>query len=207
MALRHRIARSVRRWLWERRLPHLPATPDGKRLLHIGCGDVDAPHYINLDARRFPHVHIVTERVTDLRMIPDASLDLVYMCHILEHVGRYDAIGTILEMARVLKPGGTLRIAVPDFDLILAIYERSGHDIATIAPPLMGGQDYPHNFHYGVFNAASLTHLFQRGGFTNVRRWDPATAKHHGFSDWSSGTVPYNGQEFPISLNLEATRS
>lgn len=201
------VRNALRRWNWERRAKGWPTTPDGKRLLHIGCGDVAAAHYINLDARPLPHVHLVRKDLTDLSMIPDASLDLVYMCHVLEHVGRMQLMLTMQEMARVLKPGGILRIAVPDLDHIIALYQASGNDLKVVAPALMGGQDYPYNFHYSTFNQAFLSDLFQRAGFATVSRWDPADAEHHGFKDWASGTIPWSGGEHPISLNLEGTKS
>lgn len=139
-------------------------------------------------------------------MIPDASLDLVYMCHVLEHVGRMQLLLTVLEMARVLKPGGILRIAVPDLDRLIHIYHACGKDLKVVAPALMGGQDYPYNFHYSVFNASFLTDLLQRGGFMDVRPWDPTTATYHGFKDWASGTIQWTGNEHPVSLNLEGVR-
>jgi Uncharacterized protein conserved in bacteria len=71
----------------------------------------------------------VSQNIFDLGMIPDASLDLVYMSHVLEHVPRSKLAATILEMARVLKAGGTLRLSVPDFDHIVHIYEQTGHDL------------------------------------------------------------------------------
>jgi SAM-dependent methyltransferase len=205
-AVMRRFYHSYRAWRWKLRSQNWPTAPDGKRLLHIGCGDVDAPYYINLDARPLPHVHLVRKDLTNLRMIPDSSLDLVYLCHVLEHVGRMDLVVTVQEMARVLKPGGILRISVPDFDLIVQLYIASGNDLKVIAPPLMGGQDYRYNFHYSVFNATFLAELLQRGGFAEVRPWDPATASFHGFKDWASGTVPWSGGEHPISLNLEGEK-
>lgn len=201
-----RLYHNYRSWNWERRAAAWPSTPKGERLLHIGCGDVAAPHYINLDARPLPHVHLVRKDLTDLSMIPDASLDLVYMCHVLEHVGRMQLLLTVQEMARVLKPGGVLRIAVPDLDHIIHLYQACGKDLKVVAPALMGGQDYPYNFHYSAFNADFLNDLLERGGFTDVRSWDPATASYHGFKDWASGTIPWHGGEHPISLNLEGVK-
>ncbi len=202
-----KLRNALRRWYWERKARGWPTTPDGKRLLHIGCGEVDAPHYINLDARPLPHVHIVQKDLTDLRTIPDAALDLVYMCHVLEHVGRMDLLVTVQEAARVLKPGGVLRISVPDFDHIVALYEKAGRDLKVIAPALMGGQDYAYNFHYSAFNEEFLQDLLKRGGFPTVRSWDPASAPHHGFQDWSSGSIPYAHGQHPISLNLEGVKA
>ncbi len=50
--------------------------------------------------------------------IPDASLDVVTMWDVLEHVP--DPLGELCECARVLKPGGLLVINFPDFSSLSA---------------------------------------------------------------------------------------
>lgn len=202
-ALRNRI----RLTLWQARLARLPSARDGKRLLHIGCGGINSPEFINLDARPMPHVHIVSRNIFKLSMIPDASLDMVYMSHVLEHVPRGQVLQVIKEAGRVLKADGSLRISVPDFDHILHIYAESGNEINSIAPALMGGQNYKFNFHYGVFNKKHLADLLAKGGFIEVRVWDPNHCEHHDFEDWASKYIYLNEQPFPISLNLEARKS
>lgn len=132
--------KALRKLIWNIRLSRLPSGPEGSRLLHIGCGEVNSPEFINLDARPLPHVHIVSRNLFNLRSIPDASLDMVYMSHVLEHVPRGQLLQTLKEMRRVLKTGGLLRVSVPDFDLIIRIYEATGGDIHAIAPALMGGR-------------------------------------------------------------------
>jgi hypothetical protein len=71
----------------------------------------------------------------------------------------------------------------------------------------MGGQDYAFNFHYSIFNARTLTALLQGGNFSGIKPWDPTNCDHHDFEDWASRDVHYRDQTFPISLNLEATKS
>lgn len=209
MPIRHvnRLLRTARHWLWRQRLAGLPSTPDGKRLLHIGCGGINSPEFINLDARAMPHVHIVSKNIFDLRMISDSSLDLIYMSHVLEHVPRNSVLQTIKELGRVLKPGGTLRISVPDFDHIVHLYTESGNDINSIAPALMGGQNYQFNFHYSVFNQSHLSDLLAKGGFHQIEGWDPIHCEHHDFEDWASRYIYLEERPFPISLNLEARKS
>lgn len=198
-------ARQIKRQ-WDKHLRNWPLGNDGKRLLHIGCGDIDAPGFINLDARPKPHVHLVTTDLFRLSMIPDDAVDLIYMSHVLEHVSHREMVTTLREMRRILKDGGVLRISVPDFEHVLAIYEANGRDISAIEQPLMGGQDYPFNYHYAVFNDAYLRARALQSGFKETRGWDPRNCEYHDFEDWASMTIPMGGRDFPISLNIEAIK-
>lgn len=197
---------NVRDILWQRKLNHFPSTADGKRLLHIGCGEINSPEFINLDARPMSHVHIVSKNILNLRNIPNESLDMVYMSHVLEHVPRNQVSETIKEMHRVLKKGGVLRVSVPDFDHIVNIYQSTEKNIQSIAPALMGGQDYKFNFHYCIFNKNFLEHLLLESEFEQVMAWDPNNCEHHEFEDWASKSIYVNDRPYPISLNLEARK-
>lgn len=199
-----RVQSILRVFKWKRLAYTYPKTIDGRRLLHIGCGDINSPDFINLDARPLPHVHIVSQDILNLNSIPDQVIDMVYMSHVLEHVPRKKLVRTLREMKRVLKKQGALRISVPDFDHMIHIYQITGRDMDFVAYPLMGGQDYPYNFHYTVFNKESLTSLLMQCGFSQVREWDPNTCDHHNFEDWASKTIRYADVDYPISLNLEA---
>lgn len=190
---------------WTALVKQLPRSSDGRLLLHIGCGEINTPYFVNVDARPLPHVHIVTATLFRLDMIPDKIADMVYMSHVLEHVSHRDIVTTLREMQRILKSGGMLRISVPDFDKIIDIYKNNKGDINSIEQPLMGGQDYPENFHYSVFNAEKLSQIFQSIGMKDVRAWGPNICEYHDFTDWANRNHPFHGQEFPISLNMEAT--
>jgi SAM-dependent methyltransferase len=185
--------------------PQLPKNPEGKVLIHLGCGDIASPEFINVDARPAPHVHYVRD-VCDLSIFPDNHADLVYASHLLEHV-RHNALRkTLWEWRRILKPDGVLRLSVPDFDVLLDIYEACGHDIDSIAAPLMGGQDYAENIHYSVFNSKYLSRLLIEVGFRSVREWDPQKVDYHNFEDWASKTIEKGGKKYRVSLNLEAVK-
>jgi len=178
----------------------------GKTLLHIGCGEIDAVGFVNVDARGYPHVDIVTSNLCRLPQIPNETADLIYMSHVLEHVGHREAPKALREMLRILKSGGVLRLSVPDFDLMLQIYEATGRNVLAIEQPLMGAQDYEFNYHKTLFNSDRLRAMLLDAGFHDVQRWDPAQVAHHGFDDWASRNVVWNRREFPISLNLEAVK-
>lgn len=191
---------------WRARSQRLPRSVEGKVLLHIGCGDINASGFINIDARPQPHVHILTTNLHRLAMIPDNTADLIYMSHVLEHVSHRDMVSTLREMRRMLKTGGVLRISVPDFDHILTIYQATGHDIIPIQQPLMGGQDYPFNFHYTVLNDAYLRKMMMNSGFRETRAWNPHDCENRNFEDWASMKISWDGHDYEISLNIEAVK-
>ncbi len=177
-----------------------------KVLLHIGCGDIDATGYINIDARPQPHIHIVSKSLFRLTEIPDNVADMIYMCHVLEHVSHREIVPTLREMHRILKAGGVLGISVPDFEKVIEIYNASGRDIGSIQGPLMGGQDYAFNYHYTAFNESHLRRSLEKSGFSQSLTWDPFNCEHHDFDDWASRNISWEGREFPISLNIEAVK-
>lgn len=186
--------------------PALPKNENGKVLLHIGCGEINSREFINIDAQPFAHVHIVTNKITSLEVFSDESVDLVYMCHILEHIKR-DILCTVMtEIKRVLKKGGILRLSVPDFDRLIEVYNASDKNVDSIHLQLMGGQDHDYNFHYSIFNRRRLSSLLEKTGFRDVTTWDPYNCEYHNFKDKAMRVMMINGKKFPISLNLEAVK-
>jgi SAM-dependent methyltransferase len=53
---------------------------------------------------------------------PDASVDVVYTSHTLEHLSHDDGRALLAECARVLRPGGVLRVVVPSFASVASDY-------------------------------------------------------------------------------------
>lgn len=186
--------------------PRWPVREDGKVWLHIGCGKINYPGFVNIDAQPWPHVHLVNDNLARLEAFADQTVDLVYMCHILEHLKRPEMKDVIGEMFRVLKPGGIFRLSVPDFDRLLEVYRASGGQIDTIHNQLMGGQDSPYNIHYTVCTAGSMQKLLAEVGFQTVRPWDPKQCKEFEAKDRSVRCLSAGRQEVCISLNLEAVK-
>lgn len=186
--------------------PAIPKNADGKILVHIGCGATNSPEFINIDARPLAHVHIATDNITSLDDFQTGTVDMVYMCHVLEHMRKDDLKNVLLEMNRALKDGGILRISVPDFDKLIKVYSASAKDINAISIQLMGGQDHEYNIHYCVFNHRRLSEPLKEIGFSKVVSWDPDNCRHHDFKDRASRKMKVNGKEIMISLNLEAIK-
>lgn len=182
-----------------------PKNEDGKMLVHIGCGDFNDKRYINMDTRPGWHIHS-TKPIEEIEgVFPKNFADLIYACHILEHVP-YAKVPDVLKKTHSrLKKGGILRLAVPDFAVITQMYQ-TGKSVKDILPPLMGGQGYPDNFHYTAFDRKFLTDLLLDAGFQKVRVWDPKNAPYYDFEDWAGRTINLYGKEWPISLNIEGIK-
>ncbi len=111
---------------------------------------------------------------------------------------------------RVLKPGGVVRIAVPDFVAVVALYAQEGlqDGLSGLVGLVCGGQRNQYDFHKIIFDEAFLTYLLEKIGFKDVRRWDWRATEHAHIDDFSQSYIPHmdkqNGRL--MSLNLEAAK-
>lgn len=97
----------------------------GPRQLNIGCGVYPLPGWINLDA----HPEARADLVAAVPPIPypDASLDAIYLGHVLEHLDPAEARALLAECRRTLVSGGRLGVVVPDTRRILRHYFDQDH--------------------------------------------------------------------------------
>lgn len=89
--------------------------------LHLGCGKRYLPGYIHIDLADYPHIDYKHD-IKTLPMFEDCSVDLIYASHVIEYFDRIEVITVLKEWYRVLKEGGILRIAVPDFEALVQVY-------------------------------------------------------------------------------------
>lgn len=178
--------------------------------LNIGCGDAPTPGWINYDnspAVRLAHWPLLTRLLQTVGIIdagnvefiarcrqlgigyadgsariPHAtgSVDVVYSSHMIEHLDRHEAWLFLLECMRVLKPGGTLRLAVPNLKWSILEYMEKGNADHFIAQ-LQFDIDKPrglvarvHRFltggrgHHWMYDGPSLSRLVGEAGFVRI---------------------------------------
>lgn len=98
-----------------------PLSPARPALLNVGCGIHFHADWVNIDvAPRSPSV--MGYDVRHPLPFAEGTFDMVYHSHVLEHLPRDAAPGFLADCRRVLKPGGTIRIAVPDLERIAREY-------------------------------------------------------------------------------------
>lgn len=181
--------------------------------LHIGCGKRFLKGYIHIDPADFPHIDYKT-RADRLDMFESETADLIYASHILEYYDRAEVVAVLKEWRRVLKKGGVLRLAVPDFDKLIQVYKTTG-DLSRILGPLFGKWEIPGAgetiFHRTTYDHNSLKTVLEENGFGNIKLWEwreVFTGENEGFDDYSQAYFPHMDKEngLLISLNIEGTK-
>jgi predicted SAM-dependent methyltransferase len=132
---------------------------------------------------------------------PDGSVDAIYTSHMLEHLTPDSASFVLVECHRVLKPGGALRVVVPDLRLGVSAFlegdrrffelrddepiadgfvawlamraEKKGGLLERLARRVMRTDEGGHRW---MYDAESLTQRLAAAGFAEV------TVQEHGIS-------------------------
>lgn len=83
-----------------------------KLKLNLGCGSDYKKGWTNVDN----YAEYKTDKQLDLDVLPypwkTNTVDYIYMDNVLEHLE--EPVKVLRECARILKPGGTLEVIVPD---------------------------------------------------------------------------------------------
>ena len=180
--------------------------------IHLGCGKRYIPGFIHVDLDDFPHIDH-RHRIDRLPMFGNDTAELVYCSYAIEYFDREGALEALREWRRVLKPSGVLRVAVPDFEVLASIYERTG-DLGQILGPLFGRMTVrtPDGdaifYHRTAYDEKSLGSLCRQAGFRSFRRYDWRQTIHRDHDDFSQAYIPHMDKEHGllISLNIEAMK-
>lgn len=184
-----------------------PSSPVSRKL-HLGVGKCYLPKedgWTNIDV----FSSVPADEYMDVRALDfdRQTFDLIYASHVLEHVQRAQVMATLGHWKSLLKPGGTLRLAVPNFEAVVAHYNVH-HDIRAVTGLLWGGQNHPLNRHCVGFDEFLMRDLLTKVGFTNIRWWDWRQTEHSAFDDYASCYLPHLKKDGGrlMSLNLECER-
>lgn len=173
--------------------------PDPLRL-HIG-GKESKPGWSIFNVQPGPNVDFIGN-CTDLSMFPDMSCEEIYASHVLEHLSYRDEIlPTLQGIHRVLKPGGLLRVAVPDLDVLCRLFidpSLTVNDRFHVMRMMFGGQVDAYDLHKIGFNFEFMEGYLKKVGFHSIRK-----VTDFGLFDDAS-RIRFAGT--PISLNVEARR-
>ena len=175
---------------------HLPSDRSA-RVLDLGCGHGAVLYFLaqlgysnvegmDVSAEQVELAHrlgITTARVGTLEEALDAqadgSVDAVIALDVFEHLDRAELFATVAAVKRVLKPGGTCLLHVPNAEGIFGARIRYG-DLT----------------HEQSFTPNSARQLFRCFGFAEVASFEDKPAMH-GLKSivrrvlWEAGTLPW----------------
>lgn len=117
----------------------------------------------------------------------DNSFDYVYSEHMIEHISWADGQSMLKECRRILKPGGTIRIATPDLAVLLGLYghkkeplkdryiqwitNRFIEGIQVSKAPFVINNAFRNWGHQFIYDGELLEMALKESGFTNARRY------------------------------------
>ncbi len=164
------------------------AGPPAKRILDVGC----AGGHIALLLMRLGHdvtgIELNAEMAAEARArgvqvlehdleeplpLPDASIEVVHACEIIEHL--FDTEGFLKELHRVLAPDGVLILSTPNLNSLRNRFRV----LFGLHLPMWGAfPEDRHGCHVRVLNRTKVAHLLARTGFRlelvlgmNQSRW------------------------------------
>lgn len=130
---------------------------DAATYLNLGCGSRYHPGWINIDIA--PHApEVIQHDLSRGIPLPDASCDVVYHAAVLEHIRRSDAAAFLVECHRVLKPGGVIRVGVPDLEKLCQLY------LSKLQATAAGDVDAAHDYDWVILELCDQTVREKTGG-------------------------------------------
>lgn len=178
--------------------------------LHLGCGTIAPSDWINIDnswnawLAKYPILkklikisglirsdllnipwpkNIIIYDLTKTLSFDNNSVDCIYSSHTLEHLYLEQAKNLLKECFRILKPGGIVRIVVPDLKAFTQDYLNRNTSADTYLEKLRLRQTGPPtnlvlriynklndtNSHKWMYDKNSLTHYLKLAGFKNIQ--------------------------------------
>jgi len=153
--------------------------PMGERAiqrLNWGCGTEPPEGWINCDVKEGPGIDISCDIRAGLPL-EDSSLDYATSIHALPELPYPDVEPALAELRRVLKPGGPLRLGLPDLDRAIRAYREEDAGYFLIPDDearSLGGKLIVQMTWYGwsrsLYTFDFIEELLYRAGFRRVVR-------------------------------------
>ena len=89
--------------------------------LHLGASNSSLPGWLNSDVLPTDRSMVYLDATQRFPM-NDNAFDYIMAEHMIEHIAYDDAVKMLRECHRVLKPGGRIRVATPDLEVLIGLH-------------------------------------------------------------------------------------
>jgi len=186
--------------------------------VNFGCGLSVGESWLNYDAsptlklQRFPIIAPLAKKFIkptfpDLAIFGDItrglpinanSADYVYCSHVLEHLSLEDFKTSLLNVFKILKPGGTFRGVLPDLEQEIKRYTQNDHPESCssfIRSCYIGRESRPkklsqyiremlgNSHHLWMWDYKGLANELEKAGFIEIRSASYGDSEHKVFED------------------------
>jgi predicted SAM-dependent methyltransferase len=176
--------------------------------LNLGCGWRNfGSDWVHIDGGDYPHLDS-----TDIINLPypDNSVDVIYSSHTLEYFNRTEVKDVLSIWRNKLKPGGILRLAVPNFEVLAKLYAKDKISLSQVLGPLYGQMLMGDEtiYHKTTYDYKSLESLLLDLNFNNIKSYNWEKTEHFNLDDFSQSYIPHMDKENGVltSLNVEAIK-
>lgn len=165
------------------------------RVLHAGCGGDTLESWpgitevrLDIDPQFKPDIVAPLTALGDI-----GTFSMVYASHVIEHLYPHEVLVALREFWRVLEPGGTVCVVVPDLEDVrpdnTPLYESNSGPMTGL--DLFYGcarsvEVNPYMAHHCGFIAATLRQVLEGAGFVEVK-----TVRMHTWNLLGGGMKPH----------------
>ena len=170
--------------------------------LHLGCGQHRLEGWVNVDLSL-----LHADLLWDLRRplpFADGTVATVFAEHVLEHLPLWHGLDLLDQIHRLLKPGGIVRLGVPDFGRYARGYAGDGDFLDANRPGrptrLLALAEVAYCYgHLSMWDGATLQAVLESVGFVDIRE--------SAFGESALSPAPDQERHRPETIYVEAARS
>jgi predicted SAM-dependent methyltransferase len=144
--------------------------------LHLGCGPVIHPGWVNIDNQPYPGI----DQVLDVtKGLPFENVKFIFAEHFIEHIPYPTAVELLRECRRVLADDGVLRLSTPNLDWVwVTHYRLDMNDQEAVDACYAINRGFRGWGHQFLYNEATLKATLQQAGFSQFTRVDYGESPH-----------------------------
>ena len=172
MAIPPVVLQVYRRLIRNIKRPWVRKKLEGKKRLHIGCGENVLNGWANIDLKSKGIV--IGWDLTDRLPVRSETIELVYCEHFIEHITFKQAAVLLADIHRVLRSDGILRLSTPSLKKLVDEY-LSGRtskwcdiEFSPTTPCQMVNEGLRLWGHQFVYDANELKRILEEAGFRKV---------------------------------------